>query len=852
MTSNDNSINNEFNNTIDVVISADNNKFEHISTKKSKINTSTCIYAESIDDIDKLNMTDSLEGITFCQGDRQLKKSSYEKRKDTTEDENSSLKELTSLLDSESDDDDNNNNNNFNATNNDNINDINNNENNNVNTIKQDAKGYINKIFEDTATIGSIIVSTGELFDREKVANYGFDIIDETKNASSDSNVKNSVGKEIDTMDNSNMLYYSNFFELNENKRSFVIDVKDLIRELFIIIFFHLFLGIHNAIFNILTIDGILSCIIFYMNFLEVKDNDNFLLRNRLITLDRYIYYLLLFCGYYLFNYMTWFKFTGTVMYVASIMICPSIMGQIYNQYAYKKIRRVLYDGYNKLIQKIICKQLSKIINLVIKNLFNLDITVNYEDLLPFYNQFSWLIINKFIVTFIMACIFNHIDKGGMKFPMMIYKNLYLKDGKYNIADDKKYLHAIILDKQWEKFMDIYTLNRIIRIVINDDVQNTMLSEQVSAFLQKILFRFNRVMFCWTIMSVSNLMVGVLSFFLFISHTERPLRYLINTLVFTLLSLFTTERLLILILCELCYPIIDSKLLSDITEDTYQSLKRGFLSVYYKTRLESVLLSMLLLYTSYYNHSVLGIMTVCIMNIIIMLRIAYRMTINVSTNNNSIESSDYSINNKPKIQIESSVNKIITYPVKILKTSGIISDNNVNVFNNSGIDLTASSDEILVDSYDNLNTYNTLKSKRLLKRSRSGLISNISRSELRNNKLNQINNPSTKTLNNIIGVDILSAEQIDLANLHTPFKIITAETENTDILLILKDRIKKTFKNNLLIRVVNPFVEVHSKDILRIFAHVFILLILSYISSFNVYHVTLLPIVVQNVIDILF
>src|SRR5208282_153848 len=111
----------------------------------------------------------------------------------------------------------------------------------------------------------------------------------------------------------------------------------------------------------------------------------------------------------------------------------PSIMGQIYNIYAYKKIRHVLYDGYNKLIQKIICKQLSKIINIVIKNVFNLHIIVTYEDLIPFYDQFSWLIINKFIVTFIMACIFNHIDKGGMKFPMMIYKNLYLKDSKYNI-----------------------------------------------------------------------------------------------------------------------------------------------------------------------------------------------------------------------------------------------------------------------------------------------------------------------------------------------------------------------------------------------------------------------------------
>ena len=75
-----------------------------------------------------------------------------------------------------------------------------------------------------------------------------------------------------------------------------------------------------------------------------------------------------------------------------------------------------------------------------------------------------------------------------------------------------------------------------------------------------------------------------------------------------------------IILCELCYPIVDSKLLSDVSDDIYQSLKRGFLNLYHRTRLESVILSISLGYMSYMKYNNIGIITVCILNLIVMIR----------------------------------------------------------------------------------------------------------------------------------------------------------------------------------------------------------------------------------------
>ena len=82
--------------------------------------------------------------------------------------------------------------------------------------------------------------------------------------------------------------------------------------------------------------------------------------------------------------------------------------------------------------------------------------------------------------------------------------------------------------------------------------------------------------------------------------------------------------------------------------------------------------------------------------------------------------------------------------------------------------------------------------------------------------------------------------------------VIDESIRNTDLLLILRERIKTLFKNNLLIRVINPFKYVETSDVLRIYAHVFLLLIFGYISGFHLAHIIILPIIVQNIIDLLF
>ena len=93
------------------------------------------------------------------------------------------------------------------------------------------------------------------------------------------------------------------------------------------------------------------------------------------------------------------------------------------------------------------------------------------------------------------------------------------------------------------------------------------------------------------------------------------MRYILNTSLFIGISNITDEKILVLVLCEIFYPIMNSKFITDIFNDTYTSIKRGIKSIYYITRLESTIMSLYLSYMSYINYNYIGILTVCITSI---------------------------------------------------------------------------------------------------------------------------------------------------------------------------------------------------------------------------------------------
>lgn len=564
---------------------------------------------------------------------------------------------------------------------------------------------------------------------------------------------------------NSDLPQYASYMHLEPSKMDIRFDLLNFIKEFFIIMILHLFLGIDNAMFNVITVDGIISCLIFYTNtVLRIDNSNNLLAKVRLITIDRYIYYLLLFIGVHIVNYVTWYQYSEITRYLASFMICSEIIAQIYKLKSYSKVRQVLYDGYNNLIKKIICKQLAKIVNMFIDKVLNLKIIVKYTDLMNHYHDFDFLVINKFIVTFVLAVIFNHVDKGSLKIPLMIYKNLYMKDNKYKIKDDKKYLTKIINDQKWEKFLDIYTLNRMIRMLIENDNNDNDLSIMINNLLKKILFRVNRVVLCYNVMNITNsLIIGVLAFLLFISNSEKPLRYILNILLFFWLSLITKEKILILILCEICFTIADSKLVIDIVRDTYNFICKIIGIIYNNTRVESIFFSVFLSAFSFFGLNWVSIAIITLINMILFSKFR-KCDLNI----------------------------------------GKIRAKNDNKSNNDILGITNNM------SLSFIKTYLSMMSDQLY------FLEN-------NSNFNNENNNKNKDLDN-----------------HSINK-------NSDVIRYILDSIK----SNTLFKVLFGNEPLDKSELYRIFGYYFSLLIFGYISKFTTLHIILLPIVIQNVVDII-
>lgn len=374
---------------------------------------------------------------------------------------------------------------------------------------------------------------------------------------------------------NSNLLICSNFFGTDSETEIQKFSKTKLLFEIFILIFINIitfqpFRNFLEILVNVFTIDSVYSSLYFYLNFL------GFQIKMTTSYIDRCICYGIF---YFLFSIISFVSFNNLqepLRYFILLVTIPSFIEIISNNNYYKKISTPIKKSYDELIKKIVCKQMTKIINSIIKNVIKLDLKIHYTDLTPYYDTVNFpATCKQFVTAFIIANIFNYLDKGGLKFPLVIYKNIYMKDQYSKIRNDKEYITAIIKNRQWDHLVDIYTLNRLIRLCVSDDNSKDYMSKKVDEIIRTILFNINRIFTCWTLLSISNSIIfALIGFFLFLHKEDKKIRYLVNILIFILVSFVTKEQLLLIFLCEIGIHFAKSSLVDDL----FNSLKKLFVS----------------------------------------------------------------------------------------------------------------------------------------------------------------------------------------------------------------------------------------------------------------------------------
>ena len=399
---------------------------------------------------------------------------------------------------------------------------------------------------------------------------------------------KSSIEQKIKILDyngldsDSTLKFCSQYFNLNYSEERHEINVSHVIFQSIIVGVLYYFCWTSINFINVFTIDSVFSAIIFILKYHSKEDN--YMFESMIYQTSyfiRLIYYLLLLGCYYLINFVTWNYFSIVLQFILPIFTLPIIIENIVYTYKFKKLTQAIRSDCQEFSYFIISKQMAKVVSIISRSCLNYVPEFKEDEFKPFVRNISVGIFVNFICSFIFASILHYLEQDGTTvftaiFRQFYFRQYYFKKEKID-SDHKNYLINIMETRNWIKLLDPYTLNRIMKMYLkmNEDQEDSIVV-QIKNIIDQISMSFSKMMTCWTISSLIKIRcIGILTYFLFVKSKHKINTYLKFCVVtfFTIISFFSYEQLLQIILCEICARIMVNKVTRDIIYDIYKHVK---------------------------------------------------------------------------------------------------------------------------------------------------------------------------------------------------------------------------------------------------------------------------------------
>lgn len=373
--------------------------------------------------------------------------------------------------------------------------------------------------------------------------------------------------------------FCSQYFDLNYSEERHEINIIYVFIQLIIVSIFYYFFWIGANLINIFTIDGACSAIIFILKYNSEKDD--YLFCNIVYQTSyfvRLIYYFILIGCYYSINFITWYYFDNALQYVLLMFTLPIVIENIVYSYEFKKLTKIIRYECDEVLYFIISKQMTKIVSIISKKCLNYNPNFNENEFKPFVKKMSVGIFINFIGAFIFASILHYFERNGTTVFTAIFRQFYFRQyyfNKENIdPDHKKYIVNIMKTRNWIKLLDPYTLNRIMKMYLklNEDSDDSIIIHIQNIFSQ-INASISKIMVCWTMSSLVKIRcIGIMTYLLFVKSKYKINMYLKFGIIifFVIVSFFSYEQLLQIILCEICTHFMVNKVTRDIIYDIYK------------------------------------------------------------------------------------------------------------------------------------------------------------------------------------------------------------------------------------------------------------------------------------------
>ena len=422
------------------------------------------------------------------------------------------------------------------------------------------------------------------------------------------------INKLVLNQNNLNLNFCSQYLNLNHTEERHQINKIYIMVQIMIIGFLFLLCWSSINIINIFTTDSILSGIIFVLKFYS-RDKNKYILKDCIYQAPytiRLIYYVLLLSLYYVINFVTWYIFSSVLQFVLLIFILPFVIENIIYSYKFKKITKMIYEDVDDFSHFVISKQMTKVITLISQNCLKFDPQFGNDEFKPFVKNISAKMFINFICSFLFASLLHYLEQNGTTvytamFRQYYFRQYYFKKEEIKL-DNKDYLIDIMKKRDWLKLLDPYTLNRVLQIYLeleNEQDQN-YIGKHIKNLIEQLGTSFSKIMVCWTVSSVIKIKcIGTLFYFVFVKSKHTINMYLKIGIIsiFTIVSYFSYEQLLHIILCEICTRFMVNKVTRDVVYDGYKHIKQIALqnTQFYIKNNTIILSSYLTLSTMSYN-----------------------------------------------------------------------------------------------------------------------------------------------------------------------------------------------------------------------------------------------------------
>jgi len=250
------------------------------------------------------------------------------------------------------------------------------------------------------------------------------------------------------------------------------------------------------CILHLLKIDSIIHSIGFIFRYFQLFHKNPFYIES---VIYRYIYYLMVIFIIGILNIFTCFSYLLITNSLFIFLIFPEISRKMMNLYLFQRIKFVIEVSVDELLVNILSRYISDIINIIAKNVLNINPKVHFLEIRP-YIKYETIyhkkkLFFKFANSFLLVTYLNYMEYSGYIISTKLLRRYFGVTNEIRSINSENnkisYLTTLLNERRWNDLLKPYALYSLIKVYTEND-QKSFFSKYLKVIMSKLRNAFRR------------------------------------------------------------------------------------------------------------------------------------------------------------------------------------------------------------------------------------------------------------------------------------------------------------------------------------------------------------------------